>query len=118
ERLLRNANQQAEDLAELGKSMEDLRSRGLSDDAISALGIDNITDLRQVRRLLQANPAQLAALSDLVGQRDANAEIIARRAQQEETKATIVAAIIQAAQVLGYEVSRDQARTLAAQIHI
>lgn len=118
ERLLRNAAQQATDLDELGQGIEELRRRGLSDTAIDALEINNITDLRQVRRLLSADPSQLAMLSELVGQRDANAEIIARRQQQAETQATIVAAIIQAAQLLGYEVSKDQARALSAQIYV
>lgn len=118
ERLLRNAAQQTGDLDELGRGIEQLRARGLSDSAIKALEIDNITDLRQVRRLLDADPSQLAALSNMIGQRDANAELIARREQQAETQATIVAAIIQAAQILGYEVSREQAQALSAQIYL
>jgi tape measure domain-containing protein len=117
-RLLRNAGQQGADLTELDQSLKILQGRGLSDAAIAALDINNISDLRQVRKLLAADSSELAQLSRLVGTRDANAEIIARRQQQQETQATIVAAIVQAAGILGVKLTPDQAVALSAQINI
>jgi tape measure domain-containing protein len=117
-RLIRNAQDQANRVQELGTGIETLRGRGLSNSTIEALGIDNVADIRQLRRLLGASSTDLQQLNSLVGLRDSNAEAIARRERQQETQATIVAAIIQAAQVLGYEISPERAAALALQVNI
>lgn len=117
-RLLRNAGSQASSLDEIGRGLVELQSRGLSEDAIRAIGIDNVTDVRQVRRLLQASPDQLAQLSQLVATRDANAEAIARRERQAETQATIVAAILQAASILGVPITQERAQALSLQLNV
>ena len=75
-------------------------------------------DIRQVRKLLAADSSSLVALSQIVGQRDANAEAIAKRQQQAETQATIVAAIKEAATALGFKVTDSQAIQLSAQINV
>lgn len=117
-RLLRNAGDQARNLDEINKGLLTLQGRGLSRDALDAIGVDSVTDIRQVRKLLQASPAQLAELSTLVATRDSNAEIIARRERQAETQATIVAAILQAAQILGVDLTPKQAEALALQVQV
>lgn len=117
-RLLRNAGDQSRNLDEINKGLLTLQGRGLSRDALDAIGVDSVTDIRQVRKLLQASPAQLAELSTLVATRDSNAEIIARRERQAETQATIVAAILQAAQILGVDLTPKQAEALALQVQV
>lgn len=118
ERLLRNAGQQRDDLGFLNTALETLKSRGLSDTALKALEIDNVTDIRQVKRLLGASSGQLQELSNLVGLRDANAEAIAKRQQAQETQATIVAAIVQAAGILGVEITPERAAAISANFTI
>lgn len=118
ERLIGNTSRQAAALEELTAGIETLKARGLSDQAISAIGIDNVADIRQVRRLLNSNPADLQQLSTVVGQRDTNAEILARRQQQVETKTIIVSAILEAARVLGVDLSTERAIQLAGSIDI
>lgn len=117
-RLIRNAQDQANRVQELGQGLEALRSRGLSSTTIQELGIDNITDIRQLRRLLSASAGDLAQLNSLVSLRDSNAEAIARRERQQETQATIVAAIIQAAGILGFEITPERAAAIAMNINI
>lgn len=117
-RLIRNASDQASRVAELDQGLAALQGRGLSEDAIGALGLNNIADIRQLRRLLSASDTDLAELNRLITLRDSNAEALARRQRQEETQATIVAAIIQAATILGYEISPDAARQLALTFNI
>lgn len=117
-RLIRNAGDQAAGLEELNRAMQTLEQRGLTSQAQDALGIDNIADLRQVRRLLQASGGELAQLSSLVALRDSNAEAIARRERQQETQATIVAAIVQAAGILGYEITPERAAAIAMSIQV
>lgn len=118
DRLIGNTQRQVADLEELNAGISALSQRGLSSDAQGALGIDNVADLRQVRRLLQADPAALQRLSGLVAQRDATAELLARRAQDEQTKNIIVAAIVQAADILGFEMSPERALQISAQFDI
>lgn len=113
-RLIRNAGDQSADLEEIFKGLSALEDRGLNADAQSALGLDNVSDIRQVRRLLSASNADLVELSSLIGQRDANAEAIAQRQQRAETQATIVAAIVQAANILGVDISPERAQQLSA----
>jgi tape measure domain-containing protein len=117
-RLIRNAQDQASQLGELGRGISALQGRGLSQGTLDALGIDNVTDLRQVRKLLAASTGDLAQLNSLVALRDSNAEAIARRERQQETQATIVAAIIQAATILGYEITPEAARALSMTFNI
>jgi tape measure domain-containing protein len=116
--LIRNTQRQVSDLSELNSGIAALSARGLSSDAQGAIGIDNVADLRQVRRLLQADPATLQRLSGLVAQRDSTAELLARRAQQQETKAVIVASIVEAATILGFDITREQALAISAQIEV
>lgn len=117
-RLIRNAGDQASRVAELDRGLAALQGRGLSEGTIEGLGLDNIADIRQIRRLLAASDTDLAELNRLVALRDSNAEALARRQRQEETQATIVAAIIQAATILGYEVTPETARQLALNFQI
>lgn len=118
ERLLRNATNQRDTTGELNTGLAALQNRGLSAEAAGAIGLDSITDIRQVRKLLAADSSSLVALSQIVGQRDANAEAIAKRQQQAETQATIVAAIKEAATALGFKVTDSQAIQLSAQINV
>lgn len=117
-RLILNAQDQANRVSELGQGIESLRARGLSNDAIQELGIDNVADIRQLRRLLGASASDLQELNRLITLRDDNAEAIARRERQQETQATIVAAILQAAAILGYDLTPQAAAALALQVNI
>lgn len=117
-RLITNTGRQVADLEELDAGIRTLIQRGLSEDAIGATGIDNVADLRQVRRLLQASPADLAALSSLVARRDDASERIAERAAQEQTKNTMVTAIVEAARILGFEINQETAIALSAQFSV
>lgn len=118
ERLLRNASEQTANVAFIDQALQQLQARGLSEDAISAIGISGQGSVRQLQRLLGASDTQLQQLSGLVGERDANAEVIAQRQQRAETQATIVAAIVQAAQILGVDIGADQAARVAATFNI
>jgi tape measure domain-containing protein len=118
ERLITNTGRQVADITELGTGIQSLLNRGLSQDAIDAIGIDNVADLRQVRKLLLSDPADLAQLSSLVAQRDDASEKIAERAAQEQTKNTMVTAIVEAARILGFEVSDATAVSIAAQFNV
>lgn len=112
--LTRNANRQANDIAETNAQIQGLLARGVSEQVLSALDINNVDDLRQLRRLAGSTDAELFALSSAVGRRDTAAVTLAENRQQQQLQNTITAAIIAAAQTLG--LNRDQAREAAASI--
>ena len=121
-RALRNTNRQISDITELNAGFQALKAAGLSEAALTALDINSITDLRQVRKLLRSDPAQLAALSAAVEERDRSARELSDSRVQEQTRLTIVQAIVAAAEILGYAPDSPQVQaalgTLNADITI
>lgn len=117
-RALKNTGRQISDLQFIQNGIATLKGRGLSEAAIEALDINSITDARQIRKLLRADSGQLTALSSAVANRDQLASTIASERQREETRKTIIEAILAAAAILGYEISPEQARTIEATFNI
>lgn len=64
------ARQQIARLAAWDQAMADARRRGLSEDALAALGIDGPAALGQLEVLLEATDSQLADLSDAIAARN------------------------------------------------
>lgn len=113
-RLTKNANRQAADLAAVSTGASTLLSRGLSKEALkAAIGDIDATDLKQVRKLLASSPEQLASLSAAVAKRDTTASRVAAEATRTEQVGIIREAIIAAADALGYKVTKEQAQTAA-----
>lgn len=117
-RLTRNASSQVRDLSELQAGMGNLRGRGVSDEVLQALGIDNVTDLRQVRKLVRSSDSDLAKLTEAVSERNRLATGIAEAEEQGKVKQTITEAIVDAATRLGFDVTEEQAAAQAATINI
>ncbi len=118
--LTRNATRQAQDLEETNAQIQSLLARGVSEQVLQSLDINNVADLRQLRRLAGASDAELFALTSAVQRRDTAAVEIAENRQQQQLQNTITAAIIAAAQTLGFsrEEARAAATSIAAQISI
>lgn len=111
-RAIRNTTRQISDIKELTSGIEALKARGLSEAAISALGIDSITDTRQVRKLVRSDPAQLAALSAAVAERDRLATTLASSREDERTRKNITTAIVEAAKILDIKLTPEQANAI------
>lgn len=117
-RALRNVQRQATDIRTLTSGIAQLKARGLSEEALTALDINAITDVRQVKRLLSASPEELKRLSTAVAQRDKLASTLASERQREENRKTITQAILEAARILGYKFTEAQAKAISAQFNI
>lgn len=117
-RALSNVQKQMQDIAYLRSGIAQLKTMGLSETAIAALDINALTDVRQVKKLLGSSPAQLAELSKAISERDKLAGQLSSDRQQEQSRKTIVLAIVEAAGILGYKVSEAQAKQIAATFNI
>lgn len=117
-RLVSNADRQTRDLTELQEGIGNLKARGVSQEVLDALGIDNIADLRQVRKLVKANDSDLGALTQSVSKRDASAIDLAKAAEDKRTQTNITVAILAAATTLGFDVSKEQAAAISNQFNI
>lgn len=117
-RALRNVQRQATDIRTLTSGISQLKARGLTEEALTALDINAITDVRQVKRLLSASPEELKRLSTAVAQRDKLASTLASERQREENRKTITQAILEAARILGYKFTEAQAKAISAQFNI
>jgi tape measure domain-containing protein len=117
-RAIANANKQTADIKYLDTGIETLKKRGLSEAALAALEVNGITDVRQVKKLLAADPATLKQLSTAVANRDKAAGDISFDREQEKTKKTITDAILAAAKILGYKLTDKQAAAISAQFTI
>jgi tape measure domain-containing protein len=104
----KNAKRQAEDLQAMNTGIEALKKRGLSEEAISSLGISGVKDLKQVKKLLGASDAELLALSTAIAERDKAATDIADKRKAEENKKMMTEAIVAAAKILKVKVTDDQ----------
>lgn len=116
--LTRNATKQAADAAELATDLAKLRARGLTENVIDALDFNNIADLKQVRKLVNASSGQLNALNNAVGNRDAAALDLATAAEQKQQHDVIVSAIKDAAKELGFDPKKVDAEGIANQFNI
>lgn len=114
----RNAQRQITDLTEVTSGLANLRARGVSDGVLQALGIDGITDVRQIRRLVGSSDTDLAALSAAVGERDRLAQTLAQSQEDARQKKNITEAIVDAAKTLGLDVSKEQAASISNQFTI
>lgn len=119
-RLTRNATQQGADISEITSGLANLRSRGVSDAVLKALGIDSIADVRQVRKLVKSSDSDLAKLTGAVSARGAQALTLATSEEQAQQRQTITSAILDAAKTLGVEsnFTKAQATALANSIDI
>ena len=117
-RALKNTGRQITDIQTITTGIATLKARGLSEAAINALDINALTDARQVKKLLATDPAKLKALSAAVGQRDLLASTLSSSRQAEQSRKTITQAILEAAKLLGYTVTPDQARAISAEFNI
>lgn len=118
-RLTRNANRQVEDLKELTEGIANLKGRGVSEDVIGKLGIDNVADVRQVRKLVNASDVDLAELTKAVSTLNTEAGKVAEQAEDERTRKNIAEGIKQAAETLGIEkFTKEQASSISNQFTI
>jgi hypothetical protein len=117
-RAMRNVQRQSADITALTTGIAQLKARGLSEEALKALDINAITDVRQVKRLMSASPEELKRLSSAVAQRDKLASTLASDRQREENRKTITQAILEAAKILGYKFTDTQAKAISAQFNI
>jgi tape measure domain-containing protein len=117
-RLTGNANRQITDLTELTAGLASLRARGVTNEVLAALGIDNVADVRQVRRLVGSSDADLAALTTAVSERDRLALSLAKSEEDTRTRNNITAGIIEAAKQLDIDLSRSEAGAISAQFDI
>ena len=80
--LIKNADRRAAALRESDAGLTQLRSRGLSEAAISAIGLTGkAEEARSIRKLLKATPAELRALSASVGGLSDSAAVTAYKLQ-------------------------------------
>ena len=98
--------------------LANLRSRGVSDAVLKSLGIDNIADTRQVRKLVKSSDAELAALSSAVSARDKLSTDLATSEAAKAQKIIIRDAILDAAATLGVDMTKTQAGGIANQFNI
>lgn len=114
----RNAQRQVNDITELTSGLTQLRARGLSDAAIKSLGIDNVSDLKQVRKLLRGSPGDLSKLSTTVSNLNQKSTDLATREEDKRTRDNITAGILDAAKTLGIDMTKDQAAAAGANFTI
>lgn len=115
----RNANKQIADITEITNDLASLQARGVSQAVLDSLGIDGITDLKQVRKLNNASDADLAALSTAVSKRDQLAVSLAQSQEDARTRANITQAIIDAAKALDIEgIDKATAAQISNQFNI
>lgn len=118
-RLTKNTNQQIKDLTEVQSGLANLRSRGVSESVLNKLDINNVSDTRQVRKLVNASDAELATLVASVNRLDTKASEVAQTAEETRTRKNIANAIIDAAKTLGLDKPTSAAAAgLAAQFVI
>jgi len=117
-RALSNVQRQMQDITFLRGGIAQLKTMGLSETALAALDINALTDVRQVKKLLSSSPEQLAALSSAIAERDKLAGQLSSDRMQEQSRKTIVLAIVEAAGILGYKVDEQKARQIAANFNI
>lgn len=112
----RNTRREIKDLTDLAAGLVELRARGLSDEAIKSLGIDNVADVKQVKKLLKANPGDLVGLSQSVRELNSKATAIATTEEDKRTRTNITQAIIDAAKSpeLGLTIDKPGAQSIAA----
>lgn len=115
---IKNTERQIRDLTELTSGLNELRARGLTDDAIKALGIDNVNDVKQVRKLLKANPGDLSRLSSDVSSLNAKATDLATSAENKRTQDNIRDGILAAADTLGIDLTKPAAAAIASTFNI
>ena len=117
-RLTNNTDRQSKDLIELTAGLANLRGRGVSQPVLDALGIDNIGDTRQVRKLVNSSDADLAKLAEAVANRDNLAQNLAVSEEDRRTRANITQAIIDAAKTLNIDLSKEGAAQISNQFNI
>lgn len=117
-RAIRNVQQQIEDIGTLRTGIATLKARGLSEEAIAALDINALTDVRQVKKLLSSSPADLQRLSSSISERDRLASTLSYERMQEQSRKNITLAIVEAARILGYKVDEKMAQKIAAEFTI
>lgn len=118
-RLTANADRQVKDLTELQSGLSNLRGRGVNQSVLDKLGINNVADTRQVRKLVNASDAELAAVVASVNKLDTKASELALTEEESRTRKNIANAIIDAAKTLGLDKpTSDAAAGLAAQFVI
>lgn len=115
---IKNTERQIRDLTELTAGLNELRARGLTEEAIKALGIDNVNDVKQVRKLLRANPGDLSKLSGDVSTLNSKAVDLATAVEDKRTQNNIRDGIIAAATTLGIDLTRPAAAEIASTFHI
>lgn len=116
--LTRNTNRQVSDLAEISAGLLNLKARGVSQEVIDALGINNVADLRQLRKLVGASDSDLTSLTQSVATMDRSATDLATAQEDKRTRANITQAIIDAAKALDLNVSSAQASSISNQFTI
>jgi tape measure domain-containing protein len=78
-RLLKNTDFRTSAIKEFTSGRDELKKRGLSDSALQSLGITGPESVKQIRKLLAADPAQLGKLSSsLNSQRDSAIQAAAK----------------------------------------
>lgn len=117
-RLTNNANRQAKDLTEITSGLANLRGRGVDQKTLDALGINNISDTRQVRKLVKSSDSDLAALTAAVSNTGNLAQTLAISEEDRRTRNNIRDAIIEAATKLDIKLSKDQAVGISNQFNI
>lgn len=117
-RLTSNVTRQVNDLTEITAGLAALRARGVTDEVLNALGIDNVSDVRQVRRLVNTSDADLAELTRAVGERDRLALSLAKSEEDTRQRTNITAGIIAAAKALDLDLTKAQAAGITAQFDI
>lgn len=117
-RLTANATRQVNELTELTAGLASLRARGVSQEVLNALGIDNIADLRQVRRLVGSSDADLASLTRAVSERDRLSIELAKSEEDTRQQRNITEGILAAAKALDLDLSREQAASITAQFDV
>lgn len=117
-RAMRNVRQQIEDIGTLRTGISALKARGLSEEALAALDINALTDVRQVKKLLSSSPDELKQLSSAISERDRLASTLSYERMQEQSRKNITLAIVEAARILGYKVDEKMAEKISAQFNI
>ena len=117
-RLIRNTNRQVADVAELTAGLENLKNRGVPQSVIDALGINNVTDTRQLRKLVNSSDADLMALATSLATLNTSATDLATSQEDKRTRTNITQAIIEAAKQLDLNLSKDQAAGISNQFVI
>lgn len=117
-RLIKNTMSQSKDLVELTSGIANLKSRGVTQHVLDLLGIDNVADTKQVRKLVKSSDTDLAKLTNEVKKRDELATTLATNEQQQQNKQTMVDAIVEAADKLGLKPDAAKAADVANHFNI